>query len=440
MLRSVPVATLSREGQLDYYTQAAYLYSHMALYLGERSPLRQRYFAMERACNDSLARLSRPGDALYLWHQAWHYQDNPARRAQLIVSLKERLKDSRYDNRTDAMLAYALARLSRKAGSDDDYLIYLALAGIADIRSANRDIASLEELGKELFRRGDLDRAYAYVNFCSQNAIYYKNRVRTVSLADAQDAIWQAYQQRAQSQARSLRLYTVLITVLSVVLIVALLFIRRQMKRLSASLVKLREANEQQASQRRQLETAHHIQEEANAQLTELNRKLKETAANLQESDYIKEEYISHIFIFCSNYISKLDNLRKTINRKATAGQYVDIKRLTSSESMVQDELREFYHKFDAIFLHIYPDFIDEFNALLRPEARFALKKSETLNTQLRIYALVRLGINDSVKIAEFLHCSPQTVYNYRLKTRNSAVIPKETFARTVSRLGKVQL
>lgn len=106
---------------------------------------------------------------------------------------------------------------------------------------------------------------------------------------------------------------------------------------------------------------------------------------------------------------------------------------------MVQDELREFYHNFDMIFLHLYPDFINEFNALLQPETRFELKNDEMLNTQLRIYALVRLGINDSVKIAEFLHCSPQTVYNYRLKIRNSAVIPKEEFALTVSRLGNLQ-
>ena len=101
--------------------------------------------------------------------------------------------------------------------------------------------------------------------------------------------------------------------------------------------------------------------------------------------------------------------------------------------------MKEFYHSFDAIFLHVYPDFVEDFNALLRPEERIVLKEGELFNTELRIYALVRLGISDSVKIAEFLHCSPQTVYNNRLKTRNKAIIPKEEFAETVRSLGKMQ-
>lgn len=106
---------------------------------------------------------------------------------------------------------------------------------------------------------------------------------------------------------------------------------------------------------------------------------------------------------------------------------------------MVQSELKEFYHSFDAIFLHVYPDFVKDFNSLLRPEEKIILKEGELLNTELRIYALVRLGINDSMKIAEFLHCSPQTVYNNRLKTRNKAIIPKEEFTETVRSLGKMQ-
>ena len=121
------------------------------------------------------------------------------------------------------------------------------------------------------------------------------------------------------------------------------------------------------------------------------------------------------------------------------AKQFDEVKALTDSPTMAHNELKEFYHNFDAIFLHVYPDFVNDFNALLQPESRIVLKEGELLNTDLRIYALVRLGINDSVKIAEFLHCSPQTVYNNRLRTRNKAIIPKEEFANTVRSLGKMQ-
>ena len=120
-------------------------------------------------------------------------------------------------------------------------------------------------------------------------------------------------------------------------------------------------------------------------------------------------------------------------------GQFDEVKQMTAGSTIVQSELKEFYHSFDALFLHVYPDFVDDFNAFLLPEEQIVLKEGELLNTELRIYALVRLGINDSVKIADFLHCSPQTVYNNRLRTRNKAAIPKESFAEVVRSLGKMQ-
>lgn len=170
-----------------------------------------------------------------------------------------------------------------------------------------------------------------------------------------------------------------------------------------------------------------------------MNEQLRDTNNQLRESNYVKEEYIGYVFSICSNYISKLDEYRKNINRKLKANQLEDVKALTDTHSMAQNELKEFYHNFDAIFLHIYPDFVSDFNALLHPDEQIVLKDGELLNTELRIYALVRLGITDSVKIAEFLHYSPQTVYNNRLKTRNKAIIPREEFAAVVRSLGRAQ-
>lgn len=188
-----------------------------------------------------------------------------------------------------------------------------------------------------------------------------------------------------------------------------------------------------------ELSQAHTRLAEINGELQSVNLQLKEANSQLRESNYVKEEYIGYVFAICSNYISKLDEFRKNVNRKIKVKQFDEIKALTDTPTMAQNELKEFYHNFDAIFLHVYPDFVSDFNALLQPEGRIVLKEGELLNTELRIYALVRLGINDSVKIAKFLHCSPQTVYNNRLKTRNKAIIPKEDFADTVRSLGKMQ-
>jgi hypothetical protein len=113
--------------------------------------------------------------------------------------------------------------------------------------------------------------------------------------------------------------------------------------------------------------------------------------------------------------IDKMEDLRKKVNRKVKAGQIDELQKLTSSTTFVADELKEFYRSFDSVFLNLYPDFVVEFNSLLSPDEQIMPKANDLLTPELRIFALVRLGINDSIKIAEFLHYSPQTVYNYRL-------------------------
>ena len=141
-------------------------------------------------------------------------------------------------------------------------------------------------------------------------------------------------------------------------------------------------------------------------------------------------------FTICSNYIGKLEELKKNIHLKVVTKKYKEIEASTANFDM-KDELKEFYQSFDSVFLHLYPTFVNDFNSLLQEDKRISLREGELLNTELRIYALVRLGITDSVKIAEFLHCSPQTVYNNRFRVRSKAIIPKEDFAETVRTLGK---
>ena len=253
------------------------------------------------------------------------------------------------------------------------------------------------------------------------------------------DKLQQAYRERNKIQESKLRksLYTT--SILSIVLLISILLIYFQFRKLSRSRKKLNESNRLLNSHVKELSEAQRMLGEVDGELSEVNEKLKVINNQLLESNYVKEEYIGYVFSICSNYITKLEEYRKNISRKLKAGQIDDIKSLTSNITMVQSELKEFYHSFDAIFLHVYPDFVKDFNSLLRPEEKIMLKEGELLNTELRIYALVRLGINDSMKIAEFLHCSPQTVYNNRLKTRNKAIIPKEEFTETVRSLGKMQ-
>lgn len=438
-LQDVSGSLLSPELKVEYYGQMMYLYSHFGQYSGDDIVnLREGYYQKEVAYKDSIYAAVTPRDPYYLWYKGWKFLGTPEMDTVKDELLKE-VSASHLESRRDAMNAYMLACIYRDSKQRNEYLKYMAYSAMADVRIANKDIASLEELAKALFEYGDIDRAYTYINYCLQNAQIYRNRVRVIGISKVQDAVHQAYQERNLKQEARLHLFLVLVSILSIVLLVAICYIYRQMKHLTKSRTKLNEVNQLLNNHVEELSLAHTKLAEVNDQLQSLNGQLKEANSQLRESNYVKEEYIGYVFAICSNYISKLDEFRKNINRKIKAKQFDDVKALTDTPTMAQNELKEFYHNFDAIFLHVYPDFVSDFNALLQPEERIVLKEGELLNTELRIYALVRLGINDSVKIAEFLHCSAQTVYNNRLKTRNKAIIPKEEFASTVRSLGKMQ-
>ena len=138
----------------------------------------------------------------------------------------------------------------------------------------------------------------------------------------------------------------------------------------------------------------------------------------------------------CSTYINKLEAYRRMVNKKLSAGKTAELFRLTQSSEVTEKELKEFYRNFDTTFLHLYPDFVEQFNALLANSERIVLKKGELLNTELRIFALIRLGIEDSSRIAEFLRYSVNTIYNYRAKVKNKAKISREDFENQVMKIG----
>ena len=440
-LKSVPVKELSGDVLTDYYGQMVYLWSHFGQYTGSQSENVQRsYLDKERMYRDSVYSVVKPSHPLYLWYKGCYFQyQGEDEMRKVIPELTQVLDSASLETRYDAMNAYILGSIYRDLGDMDNYMKYLAYSSMADITSCNKDIASLEELGTFLFSLGDIDRAYSYINYCLQNALFYNNRVRIMGISGIIDQINGVYQEHMRQQGERVRSYLVIVSVLSVVLLLSIIYIYYKLRQLAASRSKLREMNGELNRHVYDLSEAQKQLKEVNDKLQSLNVELKDVNAQLRESNYVKEEYIGYVFSICSNYINKLDEYRKNINRKIKTNQIDEVKAMTDRPTMAQKELKEFYKNFDAIFLHVYPSFVSDFNELLLPEERIVLKEGELLNTELRIYALVRLGINDSVKIAEFLHCSPQTVYNNRLKVRNKAIVPKEQFAETVRLLGKMK-
>ena len=432
-LKEVPKNKLNRELKIEYYRQLVYLYSCFGRYKGFNKRQYQQY---EKDYRDSVLAISTPADPYYYWYKGWKYMYTP-QAEEVKKELEKVVSESHLQTRIDALNAYTLAFLYLRADKDEDNFIkYLIYSAIADVRSVNKDIASVEGLANILYKAGDIDRAMIYLNYCLKSAQSYPNRVRTLSILNAQEKLYTAIQQRNDRQESKLKHFLIAVCLLSATLIIALGYIYKQMKKIDSSRAKLDETNKALHQYLDELKETHLQLKHVNTLLNESNHKLERTNEELTEANYLKEEYIGHIFFICSSYINKLDEFRKNVARKLKVNQIEGIKKLLESP-IIHSELKEFYHIFDTVFLRIYPHFVDDFNTLLLPEEQIVLKKGELLNTELRIYALVCMGFNDSTKIADFLHCSPQTVYNTRMKTRNKAVIPKNEFAETVMKLGK---
>lgn len=318
-------------------------------------------------------------------------------------------------NLQKAMVSYTLADIYKALGNRQKEKIYLAESAIVDLQSGVREYISLQQLATLLFADGDTDRAYAYMKVSMEDAIFSNARLRALEVSRMLPIINEAYDIKTKREQVRLFWISTIAIVLALVLFITLIYLFRQVKALSS---------------------IRKYQKKMNTDLKVINDKLNIANVELVDSNLIKEEYIGYLFNICSSYIDKLENFRITVNRKIKTGQIDDLNKMTNSSSLVADELKEFYKNFDTIFLNLYPTFVDDFNSLLLDDSQIELKDGELLTPELRIFALVRLGIDDSVKIAKFLHYSPQTIYNYRLKIRNKLAISKEEFPLKLSQIG----
>jgi len=306
-----------------------------------------------------------------------------------------------------AMSAMSLASTYQMLQDSYSQERFLILAAITDTKLAVKENEALLALALYLYDKGDINRAYNYIKVALDDANFYNSRFRNTVIARVQPIIEETYLFRIEQQKQNLRNYSILTSLFVIVLVIALYFIYRQIRIVSRARKKLRIVNEQLAG---------------------VNQKLDE--ANL-----IKEGYIGYFMNQCAVYIDKLDDYRKNVNRKIKAGQIDDLYKLTSSTRNLEKEVEELYHNFDKAFFKIYPNFVEEFNALLREDERYKLQKDQ-LNTELRIFALIRLGITDVNQIAVFLRYSLQTIYNYKSKVKGKAIINSDHFEEEVKKIG----
>ena len=419
----------------EYFGRLCTLYSRLRDYSSENSQLSEHYNNLQKAFRDSVYLTATPDELRYWNCRAWLYLGTPE-----IEPVKQAFEENKQtlsnDSRKYSIATYNLSAIYRSENNESKYLENLILSAMADIRSVNGDIGSLQEIAEYLFKHGEIDRAYNYILYCSQKAMLFHNRVRIVKMSHLQNQVYKAYQEQSRTQQKRLQASLIAVSFLFLVLIGAFLFIRKQMRRLKEANLKLDSTNQKLSVNMDALSTAHQRLEEVNMQLKDLNTQLQEVNDQLRESNYVKEEYIGYVFNMCSLYINKQEEQRKMLARKIKTGQLDDLYKTVNSSSFVANELKEFFYTFDSVFLKLYPKFIEQFNTLLQEDERICPKEGELLTPELRVFALIRLGITDSGKIANFLHYSAQTVYNYRLKVRNKSLLSKDEFMEAVQQIG----
>jgi hypothetical protein len=343
-----------------------------------------------------------------------------------LKQLSVLLKDTKEEDSQYAMITYLFGKIYEAENQLELRKKYYALSATADIINANKDNASLQELALVFYEIGDVDMAYKLTQSAIEDALYCNVQFRTLLMSEIYSIINTAYLEREAQRKTELQLYLILISLLSGFLIMAIIYVYRQMKKVSRIRGELFITSQKLA--------------ELNKDITETNSQLQERNAQLSESNHVKEEYIAHFFSLCSSYINKLENYRVILNKKAALKQFDEIYRMLKSTTLVEKELEELYENFDVIFLNLYPTFVKDFNVLLLDEEQIVLKQGELLNTELRIFALIRLGITDSVKIAAFLRYSLSTIYNYRTKARNKAAVSRNDFEEAVMKIGLLPL
>jgi len=420
ILESIDENRLPDRQRLDFFSCYQHVYAELGMYTVLKEAA-ARYRSLSASYRDSLlSGLDHESDEYLLLYEA-KLQDmgnfEESRKINSMLLSRTKQVDPEF-----ALYAFQRAISYRIQGNIELQEKYLIQSAIADIKAAVKDNVSLTLLAMILFDNQDIDRAYKYIMFSLEDAKFYNSRLRYIEISRILPLISEAFQVKSEKQKAQLRFYAVVITILAIMLILALMLRYIQMKKLFRARRDLQNANTQ----------LNHLSKD----LFRVNAKLKALNQELSESNYRKEEHIGFFLNLCSTYIDKLEDFRKMVHRKVTSGQYEELFNTTKSNHFLDSELKEFYANFDNTFLQLFPDFVEQFNALLMEEEKIVLRVNELLNTELRIFALIRLGITDSSRIASFLRYSVNTIYNYRTRVRNKALVPRDDLEQRVRMIG----
>ena len=427
LLKNIDKRQLDSIGLRNYYKAQMHVYGELGYYSNIPS-MKEGFFKNQALYRDSLFSMIDHSDQDYLMYKIYELND--------LKELKEahKLSSQWVKQVQPGSHDYAIACYYSWLSCEDEgeKRWWLAQSALYDVRNAVMDQASLLSLAEILNADGDLDRSYKYIRFTWDCNNRFNTRMRSWQITPILNVIENNYQKAVEHNTKVLRMSIVVVSVLALFILGVLFFLHRRNRQLDMARNELKHSNDELATANSQL--AKQTEE-----LSILNTELSTLNSQLSESNRVKEEYIGRFMSLCSQYIDKIDDYRKMVNKKMKNKELDELFRLSKSTELKERELEELYQNFDSVFLHLFPNFVDDFNALLQPEMQIHPKEENRLTTEIRIFALIRLGIEDSSKIAEFLHYSVNTIYNYRARIKNGALDNRESFERRIKQLGLIQ-
>lgn len=417
LLDEIDSTHLDNKLRFDYTIAYYFIYTYWADYCHDYyySP---RYH--ERANNylKQAVTMLRPTDSYYnfFWGEYFIYVERNDKRA--LEHYFKTLSTAPVESRWYAMASYAIANNYSANNNNNKYEEYMLRACISDLLNCTRENLAMQDLAMYLFKKGDdnILLAERYINFAMDDAKNYNNRLRIIEISQKLPVIVSTYREKLSSQNNIMRFALFGVSILFAFVVVLLYFYSRQ--------------NQLLARQRHELSESNNLLSSLNDKLNTLNSRLLDTNS--------RRERLAKLYIdLCAKYIDRLSKFETLVKRKIKVGQVNDLLNTASSSRLSEEDAATFMNSFDTAFLDLYPSFVDEFNALLRTDEQIVPPHKGRLTTELRIYALIRLGVKESSEIAALLFYTPRTIYNYR-STIKSRAINRETFECDVEQLCRV--
>ncbi|WP_354578787.1 DUF6377 domain-containing protein [Hymenobacter sp. UYP22] len=413
-LNSIRPSYLSQADKLDFYFLQARAYSDLGNFNQDQA-YRPAYNTKALAYADTALRFSQPGS----YEQLAVQQFKAVKSGNLPegVALYQRIRRlPQLSVHQLAVSASTTAYIYSQLSQEDKAFELLLVSAIADVQSATKETVAIFQLSDYCYRRGDLENAYAFIKEAREQAAFYKARQRQIEISHISSIIEGQKITIIENQRKSLKVYAVAVTLLALFVVGFIAIIFKQL---------------------RKLQKAGRLISITNQELQARNEDLRRLNTGLNEANKIKEEYIGYYFHNNSQLIDRLEALKKALDTQLSSKQYGAVQKLVNG-IQIKQQRQELFKGFDSVFLRLFPQFITQFNALFRPEDQFILPEDQLLTTELRIFALIRLGIQDSEQISRMLGYSINTIYTYKTRVKNRSIVPNEEFEARVQAIEAV--